>query len=112
MCLNPNCVSTGNGRSQSTLFSFFSRRLLGRLYLLAAILALDFVSMAGALHVKLDFSSSILPVAVVSFAVFLSLGHTWLKTQREDIPFGFIFLGGYLACLAAGICIHLLMAFS
>ena len=64
--------------------------------------------MIGALRIVAAFHLGLTPVATVSFAVFMGLGYPWLKAQREDLPFGFIFFGGYLACVAAEIGIHLL----
>jgi exosortase E/protease (VPEID-CTERM system) len=77
---------------------------------LAAILALEAVLVVGALHIVKAIHLGVTPVATVSFAVFLGLGYPWLKTQRENLPFGFIFFGGYLACVAAAIGIHALAA--
>ncbi len=108
--MNPNRVSTGKSHSQSRRFFLLPRYLLGRLYLLAAILALEAVFVVGALHIVKIFQLGVTPVATVSFAVFLGLGHPWLKAQRENIPFGFIFFDGYLACVAAAICIQFLTA--
>ena len=109
--MKPNRVSTGKSHSQSMRFFLLPRYLLGRLYLLAAILALEAVLMVGALHIAPLFHIySLFSIAVVSFAVFLGLGHPWLKMQRENLPLGFIFFGGYLACVAAAIGIHALAA--
>ena len=102
--------STGNPRSQSSASIPFHCLLLWRLYFLAAILALEAVLVLGPLHIEPGFHLGVSPVAIVAFAVFLGLGHPWLKAQRERIPFGFIFFGGYLACVAAEICIHAVMA--
>jgi len=77
---------------------------------LAAIYSLEAVLVVGALRIVSAFHLGLTPVATVSFAVFMGLGYPWLKAQREDLPFGFIFFGGYLACVAAEIGIHLLAA--
>jgi exosortase E/protease (VPEID-CTERM system) len=97
--MNLNRGLTGNSRSRSRPFFALPRLLLGRLYLLAVMVALQF-ELASAVqisHTRLNLVS----LAIVAFAVFLGLGHTWLKAQRESIRFGFMFFGGYVACLAA-----------
>jgi exosortase E/protease (VPEID-CTERM system) len=94
----------------SWLFSAFPNHLLGRLYLLAAILAVENLVVSGALQIHTGMNLGTVPVAIVSFAVFLGLGHPWLKAQREIIPLQFAFLGAYLACVAAAISVHLLSA--
>lgn len=86
--------------------------LLGRLYLLAAIFALETILAADALRTIPLIHPRVVPIAIVSFAVYLGLGHTWLKAQRENIPFGLNFFAGYLACFAAAICIHPLLKLS
>ncbi len=48
---------------------------------------------------------------IVTFGVFLTLGHSRLKDQREDIPFGSILFSGYLFCLVFGIFFRALSAF-
>ena len=111
MKLNPNCISTGNSRFQSVLLSVLPRHLLGRLYFLAAVFALESVCVIGALRIAYAFHPRLFPVAIVSFAAFLGLGYSWLKAQREDIPFGFLFFGGYLTCVVAEICIHAVTQF-
>ena len=65
----------------------------------------------GALQIKTGLSSGAVPSVIACFAVFLGLGHPWLKAQRENIPFRFIFLGAYLVCVAALICLHVLAEF-
>ena len=103
-------VLTEDEGFQSRNYLGFFRYFLGRLYLFAVILALESVLLAGALHIGLSFPSHLLHIAIVFIAVFLGLGYSWLKTQRENLPFGFFFFGGYLACIAAEICIHARMA--
>jgi exosortase E/protease (VPEID-CTERM system) len=104
--MNSICVSSGNRHTQSRRLYDFSRHLLGRLYLFAAIYTIESVLVIGAFHIESAFHPGLIPVAIVSFAVFLGLGHPWLKAQRENIPFGLVFFGGYLACVIAAMCLH------
>jgi exosortase E/protease (VPEID-CTERM system) len=76
---------------------------------LAAILAFESVVVVGALHLDPSFLFHPLRATIVAFAVFLGLGYRWLKAQRENLPFGFWFFGGYLACVAAAIGFHVLV---
>jgi exosortase E/protease (VPEID-CTERM system) len=92
------------------LFSVLPNYLLGRLYLLAAVLAVENLVVTGTLHIQAGLNLRTVPVAIVSFAVFIGLGHPWLKTQRERLPFRFLPFGAYLACVATAICIHTLAA--
>jgi len=101
--------STGSGRCGS-VSSVLPRHVLGRIYLLAAIYALEAVLVIGGFHIVSAFHPGLVPVATVSLAVFLGLGYPWLRAQRENLPFGFRCFGGYLACVAAEICIHALAA--
>lgn len=100
---------TGNSRSQLKPLSVFPSHLLGRLYLLAAILAFEFVVVVAAFRLDPSFLFHPLRPAIVAFALFLGLGYGWLKAQKENLPFGFWFFGGYLACVAAAIGFHLLL---
>lgn len=95
----------------SWLFSVLPNHLLGRLYLLAAILAIEMLVVSGALQIKTGLSPGAIPSVIACFAVFLGLGYPWLKAQRENIPFRFVFLGAYLVCVAALIWLHALAAF-
>jgi exosortase E/protease (VPEID-CTERM system) len=93
----------GNHTSRSAPFYAPLFCLPGRLYLFAAICALEAVVEIGVIHIRYAFRPGLLPVAMVSFAAFLGLGNRWLKAQRERLPFGFIYFGGHLACVAAAI---------
>ena len=101
-------VSTGNIHSWLRRFNEHSFQLLGRLYIFAAIYTIESVSVIGALHIKSAFHPGLIPVAIVSFAVFLGLGYPWLKVQREELSFGFISFGGYVACVVVTIGLHML----
>ncbi|MGD0732548.1 MAG: exosortase E/protease, VPEID-CTERM system [Terracidiphilus sp.] len=93
--------STGNNRSQSVAALILPRHLLGRLYLFAAIVALDDVMLGRLINRGFVLPLQPFPFAIISFAVFLGLGHSWLKGQREILPFGFVSFGLHLTCLAA-----------
>jgi exosortase E/protease (VPEID-CTERM system) len=91
---------------QSGAYAALHCRLLGRLYLLAFIFAAEAILVLGPLKIVPGIHLGVTPTAIVSFAVFLGLGHSWLKAQRDPIHFNFLFLGGYLACVAAMLGIH------
>jgi exosortase E/protease (VPEID-CTERM system) len=80
--------------------------LLGRLYLFAIIYALEAVLVIGGFRIQYSVHPALLPVAIVSLAVFLGLGLPWLKQQRENLPFGYALFGGFLACVVATIFIN------
>jgi len=101
-------VLTGNTDTRLRRITEFSGSVLGRLYIFAAIYAIESISVTGLLHIKSAFHPGLIPVAIVSFAVFLGLGYPWLKVQRENLPFGFISFGGYVACVAVTIGLHML----
>ncbi len=107
--MNPNRVSTGKSISQSMRFFLLPRYLLGRLYLLAALGVVEGVLVVGNLRILPAFHTHLFVIATVALGVFLGLGHPWLKAQRENIPFGFMYFGGYLVFLAIGIYFHALM---
>lgn len=90
---------TGEKNSQSRLSFTFPRYFLGRLYLLAAILTIDCALLAVVPHVT-PLLGPVAPFGIVTFAVFLGLGHSTLKTQREIIPFGGLLFGAHLVCIA------------
>ncbi len=101
--------TTGEVSLQSAPFLSFPQHLLGRLYLLAAIGAAEaelfiFLRIGPALH------SSLFPFATVACGVFLTLGHSRLKTERQEIPFGRRLFAGYLVCVSLGILFRVLSA--
>jgi exosortase E/protease (VPEID-CTERM system) len=102
------CDLPGDVISQSRRLYEFFRHLPGRLYLLAAIYTLESVLVIAPLHISSAYHPGLIPVAIVSFAVFLGLGYPWLKNQRERLPFGSIYFAGYLACVSAAIILHAL----
>ncbi len=106
-----NYASTGGGFFRSISRYVFPRHLLGRLYLLAVVYALEAVLVTGALHIQSAYHPGLISIAIVSLAVFLGLAYPWLKSQRDALRFGFISFGGYLACVAVEILIHVLTLF-
>jgi exosortase E/protease (VPEID-CTERM system) len=100
--MNSHLGSTGESYPQSTPFFVIPQHILGRLYLLAALVAAEGVFVVGALRVGPALHSHLARIVIVAFGVFLTLGYTWLKDQREAIPFGSFLFGGYLFCLAFG----------
>jgi len=95
-----NRALTGNDdHSRSRPFSALPR-LLGRLYLFAAVLTIECLSLAGIPH-----SGSLLgplaPSGIVALAAFMALGHSTWKTQRDDIAFCRPLFVAHLFCMAA-----------
>ena len=109
--MNSHPGTTGDLRLQSAPFFTLPQHLLGRLYLLAALGAAEGVLVVAVFRIGPALHSHLILIATVAFGVFLTLGHSRLKAQREHIPFGFLFFGGYLLCLACGIFFHLLSEF-
>jgi len=102
---------TGEEKPQSMPFFAVPQHLLGRLSLLAAIVVAEGVFVVGVLRVGPALHSNLSRIAVVTIGVFLTLGYSWLKAQREDISFRASLFGGYLFCLAIGIFFRALSAF-
>ncbi len=101
LTMAPDEGSTGSNRSRPARLFALLGSLLGRLYVFAAIVALEMVLIAGVLHIDTVFHSDLVALAIVSFAVFLCLGHSRLKIQRESVPFRFVFLAAHIVCIAA-----------
>ncbi len=78
--------------------SIFPRYLLGRLFLLAGVLAADFFVLDAVPH-SLHFLDPFAPFIIASYAVFLCLGYSEFKAQRQELPFGIGFFFGHLACV-------------
>jgi exosortase E/protease (VPEID-CTERM system) len=84
---------------RSRLPSFLPRHLLGRLYLLAAFLTIDFALLQIPHPVHL--LGPLTPSGMVAFPVFLILGYAKLKAQQEDLPFGGWSFAAHLVCMGA-----------
>jgi exosortase E/protease (VPEID-CTERM system) len=79
--------------------SFLPRHLLGRLYLLAAILTVDSVSLLIPHAVNL--LGPLTPSGMVAFPVFLIFCYPKLKAQQQDLPFGGWLFAAHLVCMGA-----------
>lgn len=96
----PHNSSIGNRRSQSIPFLPLFRSLIGRLYLLGALAALECVACFPTENFL--FGHQRFPrIAIVSYAVFLGLGTSKFKFQQKIIPFNRLFFAGHLACIGA-----------
>jgi CAAX prenyl protease-like protein len=82
------------------------RFVLGRLYLLAAVLAVDCVLVASVPHAA-PLLGPLAPFGIVSFAVFLGLGYRRLKAQREEIQFNAGLFSAHVACVCALVLVNL-----
>jgi exosortase E/protease (VPEID-CTERM system) len=97
------CRSAGDFGSRSSSISFFPRHLVGRLYLLGTLAAIECVACFP--NIDNLFGHQRLPhIVIVAFAAFLALGYSKLKAEREDIPFGRFFFGAHLVFIAAVLC--------
>lgn len=74
--------------------------LLGRLYLLAAILTADCALLASTPH-QAPLLGPLAPCGIVAFAVFLGLGYRKLKPEREEIQFRLSLLCAHVVCVGA-----------
>ena len=90
----------GRNAFQTEKLSLVPRHLLGRLYLFAAVLSLDCVLIALIPH-TMELLGPLARFGIVSFAVFMGLGYSWLERQKEQLPFGFLPFGAHLLCMAA-----------
>jgi exosortase E/protease (VPEID-CTERM system) len=91
---------TGSKHSQSGSLLTFPRHLLGRLYLLAAILSLDCLLIAFVPH-SVPLLGPFAPFGIVSAAVFVGLGYSRIKLQRDDLRFGWWFFAIHIVCVIA-----------
>jgi len=94
-----NRFLTGTNRSQSGPLLRIPRYLIGRLYLFAAILALDCIAIASIPHAA-PLLGPLAPSAIVAFAVFFGLGYFRLKARRDSIPFRPWIFCAHLVCIA------------
>ena len=74
--------------------------MLGRLYLLAAILAADCALLASIPHAA-PLLGPLAPFGIVTFAVFLGLGHRRLRAQTESIAFNPGLFCAHVVCVGA-----------
>ena len=74
------------------------RHLLGRLILLAGILGLDILLLAGTPH-RFSLLGPLPPFGIVSYAVFVGLGYSYFKTQKQNLPFSVGLFIAHWACI-------------
>jgi exosortase E/protease (VPEID-CTERM system) len=91
-------ISTRGEGAPSGLRLRLPRTLPGRLWLLAICLALDILLLASTPH-SVALLGALAPFGIVSFAVFVGLGYSYLKAQRVELRFGKAFFAGHLACV-------------
>jgi exosortase E/protease (VPEID-CTERM system) len=91
---------TGSEHSQSTSRFKPPRHLLGRLFLLAGLLAADGLILASIPHTA-SLLGVIAPFGIVSYAVFIGLGYSWFKRQKQILPFRTGFYAIHLVCVLA-----------
>jgi exosortase E/protease (VPEID-CTERM system) len=89
----------GRNAFQTEKLSLVPRHLLGRLYLFAVVLSLDCVLIALIPH-TMELLGPLARFGIVSFAVFMGLGYSWLERQKEQLSFGFLPFGAHLLCMA------------
>ena len=89
---------TGNNPSQSSPLLIWPRTLLSRLYLFAALLTIDCVVVAGVPHVA-SLLGFLAPAGIVTFAVFLGLGHSTLKKRKDAVAFSGGLFCAHLVCI-------------
>lgn len=94
--------------SSAKLRFALSRRFLGRLFLLAGFLAIDCLLLAGVPH-SASLLGPLAPFGIVSFAVFIGLSFSRLRTLRTPLPFRRWYFAAHLACIL-GICVFYLEA--
>ena len=97
---DPNRACTGSNHSQAGTPAFPPRHLLGRLCLLAGILAFDCVVVAYVPH-PAPLIGALAPFGIFASAVFFGLGYSKLKVDRDDLPFGTWLFIAHLVCIAA-----------
>ena len=113
MASEPNYVSTGKGFFRSILGIIMPNHLLGRLYLLFAIVAIEYLycfmgrganpnlPIPGHLRFFGMETDAYGQIPIFAFIVFLGFGHSRLKAQQDKIPFGRLIFIGHLLCMAA-----------
>ena len=93
-----NHVLTESSSSQSGPFFQLPRHLLGRLYLLAAVLVLDCALLASIPHIG-TLLGPLAPSGIVAFAIFFGLGYSALNADHEAMPFDGRLFCAHLLCI-------------
>ena len=78
----------------------FPHLLLRRLFLLAGILGADIFLLAVTPH-AFSLLGPLAPFGIAAYGVYLGLGYSELKTQKEELPFSVVFFLAHLACVVA-----------
>ena len=106
--MNSDRGSTQISRSHLITSILLPRRLLGRLYLFGALVALEYVycfsgrgNFPG--HLKILGVNTDLygQIPLFAYVVFLGFGRSRWRPQKEEIPFGRILFGVHVLCMAA-----------
>jgi exosortase E/protease (VPEID-CTERM system) len=84
------------------------RHLLGRLYILASILAIECILLASIPH-DVGLFGSFARFGIVTFMMFIGLGHSTLKAQRDDLSFNGRLFAAHIFCIVA-VCLIFLTA--
>jgi len=74
------------------------RYVLGRLYLLAAVLAIDCILSASIPH-KIELFGSLARAGIATLVIFIGFGYSRLKAQRENLSFDGRFFTVHMACV-------------
>ena len=91
-----NQTWTGSNHSQSSSRFRLPQHLLGRLFLLGCLLAPDILLLASIPHAA-SLLGAIAPFGIVSYAVFIGLGYSWFKRQKQPLPFNTRLFAAHLA---------------
>jgi CAAX prenyl protease-like protein len=98
LTVHSNRAATGSSSSQPAARLSFFRYLLGRLVLFAFLLGLDILLLASTPH-SAQLLTAVAPIGIVTYAVFIALGYSHLKRQRQQLPFRASFFLIHLACI-------------
>ena len=84
----------------SRLDSLLPHQLVGRLYLIAAILSLELL-VRWPVVAHPDLAQALTVPAIVAYALFLGLGHLRIKEFKENLPIGWALFLAHVMCFAA-----------
>jgi CAAX prenyl protease-like protein len=98
LTINTNRDATGRNHSQSFPLFQFPRHLLGRLFLFAGFLVPDILLLASTPH-PFSLLGALAPFGIVSYAVFVGLGYSHFKKQKQILPFSVGFFTTHLGCI-------------
>ena len=92
-------VITDNTRT-TRLDRLLPHHLVGRLYLIAAILSLELL-VRWPIVAHPDLAQALTVPAIVAYALFLGLGHARIKDIKDNLPFGWALFLAHFVCFAA-----------